>query len=49
MGLAEKGCLVLDNCPTVGMGSFAFIVVEDLSFAPAVSEADPPEVKSFKC
>ena len=47
-GLAEKGCLVLDDCSIVGMGSFAFIAVEDLSFARAASEADPPEFESLK-
>ena len=47
-GLAEKGSLVLDDGSIVGVGSFAFIMAEDLSFAPASSEADPPEFKSLK-
>ena len=32
----------------VGVGSFAFIAAEDLSFAQAASEADPPEFESLK-
>ena len=47
-GLVEKGSLVLDNCSIVGVGSFAFITAEDLSFAPATSEANPPKFKSLK-
>ena len=46
-GLAEKGCLVLDNGSIVGVGSFAFIAAEDLS-ASAASEADPSEFESLK-